>query len=74
LAKITSNLKEVCISIETILQIPVNNKQNLKLEVPIIITTHKTTFNLLTKALNKIENLDFVVSKIAVINIDKSIS
>ena len=52
----------------------VDNKQHLKLEVPIIITTHKTTFNLLTKALNKIENLDFVVAKIAVIKtIHKSV-
>ena len=71
---ITSSLNEEGISIETILQIPEDRKQSLKQEVPIIITTHKTTFNLLTKALNKIENLDFVVSKIAVINIEKTIS
>ena len=74
LAKITSSLNEEGISIETILQIPVDNNQNLKPHVPIIITTHNTTYNLLNKALLKIENLDFVVSKIAVINIDKSIS
>ena len=30
--------------------------------------------NVLKEALNKIENLDFVVAKIAVINIDKTIS
>ena len=74
LAIITSSLNEEGISIETILQIPLDNKQSLKRDVPIIITTHQTTFNLLTKALKKIENLDFVVSKIAVINIDKTIS
>ena len=74
LAKITSSLNEEGISIETILQIPVDNNQNLKPHVPIIITTHNTTYNLLNKALLKIENLDFVVSKIAVINIDKTIN
>ena len=74
LAIITSSLNEEGISIETILQIPEDRKQSLKQEVPIIITTHKTTFNFLIKALNKIENLDFVVSKIAVINIEKTIS
>ena len=43
-------------------------------EVPIIITTHKTTSNLLYRAIKKIEDLDFVVSKIVVINIDKNIN
>ena len=56
------------------MQIPADNNQDLKSYVPIIITTHNTTYNLLNKALLKIESLDFVVSKIAVINIDKSIS
>ena len=74
LAKITSSLNDEGISIETIFQIPVDSNKSSNSEVPIIITTHKTTFNLLTKALNKIENLEFVVSKIAIINIDNNIS
>jgi Homoserine dehydrogenase len=72
LAKITSNLNEEGISIETILQMP-ENKIN-KNEVSIIITTHETNSNLLNRSLIKIENLNFVVSKIAVITIDKTIN
>ena len=71
LAKITSNLTNEGISIETILQLPENNHDKDK--VPIIITTHGTTISLLNKAIVKIENLDFVISKITVINIDKNI-
>ena len=74
LAKITSNLNDEGISIETILQIPENNESKNKKEVPIIITTHKTVSHLLNRALMKIEKLDFVISKIAVINIDKTIN
>ena len=44
LAKITSNLNEVGISIETILQIPENK---LNEGIPIIIVTHETKKNLL---------------------------
>ena len=69
LAKITSNLTEEDISIETILQIPDNNISNN--EIPIIIVTHDTKRYLLMKALEKIEKLDFVQSKITVITIDK---
>ena len=74
LAKITSNLNDEGISIETILQIPENNESKNKKEVPIIIITHKTVSHLLNRALIKIEKLDFVISKIAVINIDKTIN
>ncbi len=72
LAKITSFLNEENISIETILQIPenINGKIN---EIPVIITTYETTYKLLNNAISKMENLDFVTSDIAVINIDKNI-
>ena len=70
LAKITSNLNEEGISIETILQIPDNKTQNN--QVPIIIVTHETAKNFLTKALIKIEKLDFVFGKVSVITIDKN--
>ena len=71
LAKITSNLNDEGVSIETIFQIPDNSEFNKINEVPIIITTHETRDALLKRSLVKIEKLDFVVSKIAVINIDK---
>jgi len=70
LAKITSNLNEEGISIETILQIPDNKTKNN--HVPIIIVTHETTKNFLIKALIKIEKLNFVFGKISVITIDKN--
>ena len=73
LAKITSNLNEEGISIETILQLPNNEVIDPNLNVPIIITTHETTSKLLNKVILKIENLDFVVSKIVIISIDKNI-
>ena len=72
LAKITSNLNEEGISIETILQIP--DKKISQEQIPITIVTHETTKNLLKNALTKIEKLDFVLDKIAVITIDKSIN
>ncbi len=72
LAKITSNLNNEGISIETILQLPENNISDSNIEVPIIMTTHETTFKLLNKAIMKIENLDFVVSNI-IISIDKNL-
>ena len=72
LAKITSNLNEEGISIETILQIP--DKNISQAQIPIIIVTHETTKNLLKKSLKKIEKLDFVLDNIAVITIDKSIN
>ena len=72
LAKITSNLNEQDVSIETILQIPENNKFNSNNEVPIIITTHETTLSLINKAIKNIENLDFVVSKIVIFSINKT--
>ena len=71
LAKITSNLNEEGISIETILQTP-DKKVSLD-QIPIIIVTHATTKKLLKNALTKIEKLDFVLDNIAVITIDKSI-
>ena len=42
-------------------------------EIPVIITTYETTYKLLNNAISKMENLDFVTSDIAVINIDKNI-
>ena len=72
LAKITSNLNEEGISIETILQTP--DKNSSQEQIPIIIVTHKTTKKLLSNALAKIEKLDFVLHNIAVITIDKSIN
>ena len=74
LAKITSNLNAEGISIETILQLPVKEMTNSNSEVPIIITTHETTFKLLNKVIAKVENLNFVVSKIVIISIDKNIT
>lgn len=73
LAKITSNMNEEGISIETILQLPDNVNDYSKKNVPIIITTHETTSKLLNKVLMKIEKLDFVVSKLVIISIDKNI-
>ena len=70
LAKITANLNEEGISIETILQIPDNKTKNN--HVPIIIVTHETTKNFLINALIKIEKLNFVYGKISVITIDKN--
>ena len=55
LAKITSNLNEEGISIETILQTP--DKKGSQEQVPIIIVTHETTKKLLNNALTKIEKL-----------------
>ena len=73
LAKITSNMNEEGISIETILQLPDNVNDYSKKNVPIIITTHETTSELLNKVLMKVEKLDFVVSKLVIISIDKKI-
>ena len=73
LAKITTYLNEQGISIETILQMPNIITSNLKDSVPIIITTHETKTKLLNNVINKIENLEFVMSKIVVIGIDKNI-
>ncbi len=73
LANITSYFKEEDISIETILQIPNDNISDSYANVPIIITTHETTYYLLKKVLMKIQNLDFVISEIVVISIDKDI-
>jgi len=72
LAKITSNLNEEGISIETILQTP--DKNASQENIPIIIVTHDTTKKLLSNALRKIEKLDFVLDNIAVLTIDKSIN
>ena len=69
LAKITSNLNEEGISIETILQIPDDKTSDGY--IPIIIVTHETTKNFLMKSLIKIEKLDFVLTKVNVITIDK---
>ena len=72
LAKITSNLNEEGISIETILQIPDKNYSDN--QIPIIIVTHETTKKLLMNAIKKIKMLDFILGKVAIITIDKSIN
>ena len=69
LAEITSNLNKQGISVETIFQIPENNIDS----IPIIIVTHEISKNFLLNAVSKIEELDFVSEKIAIITIDKSL-
>ena len=56
------------------IKVPDNILTNLKPNVPIIITTHETKIKSLKKVLIEIEKLDFVVSKIVTISIDKSIT
>ena len=70
LATITLHFKESNISIEKILQVPENIGVNLP--IPIIIVTHKIKKKLLIQTITKIENLDFVLDKIIIINIDKN--
>jgi homoserine dehydrogenase len=70
LSKITSHFNESNISIEKIMQVPENISENLP--IPIIIFTHKVNRNLLIQTINKIENLDFVLDKIIILNIDKN--
>ena len=70
LSKITSYFNDFNISIEKILQLPDTN--NINLPIPIIITTHEVKKNLLIKAINKIEKLDFVLEKIILMTIDKN--
>jgi len=70
LATITSHFNESNISIEKILQVPENIGVNLP--IPIIIVTHKIKKKLLIQTITKIENLDFVLDKIIIINIDKN--
>ena len=71
LATITSILNREGISIETILQTP--DKKTSDNTIPIIIVTHETTRTLLMKSIIKIEKLDFVIKKIAILTIDKNI-
>ena len=70
LSKITSYFNDFNISIEKILQLPDTNNNNLP--IPIIIVTHNIKKNLLIKAINQIEKLDFVLEKIIVMTIDKN--
>lgn len=70
LATITLHFNESNISIEKILQVPENIGVNLP--IPIIIVTHKIKKKLLIQTITKIENLDFVLDKIIIINIDKN--
>ena len=70
LSKITSFLKNSDISIEKILQLPENN--NNKMPIPIIIFTHNVRRDKIIKAIDKIENQDFVLEKIIFIPVDKS--
>tara|TARA_Y100001970_G_scaffold44372_1_gene55397 strand:+ start:16765 stop:18060 length:1296 start_codon:yes stop_codon:yes gene_type:complete len=67
LSEITSSLTDLNISIEKILQIPEDSKYNSA--VPIIIVTHKIKKGYLNKAVDKIENLDFVLEKISILPI-----
>jgi len=71
LSRITSHFNESNISIEKILQSPENISENLP--IPIIIFTHKVKRNLLIQTIDKIENLDFVLDKIIILNIDKNL-
>ena len=71
MAEITKNLNHEGISIETIMQIPENN-QNINI-IPFIIVTHEISKKLLLKAIDKIQNLDFVSKKITIITLDKSL-
>ena len=73
LATITSHLNKEGISIETFLQIPENYNSFKNNIVPLIMTTHETKINLLNKAINNIKNLEFVVSDVIVISIDKNL-
>ena len=70
LSKITSYFNESNISIEKMLQDPENIGENLP--IPIIIFTHKVKKNLLIQTIKKIENLNFVLNKIIIMNIDKN--
>ena len=70
LSKITLLFNKSKISIKKILQVPESIDENIP--IPIIIFTHKVKKNLLIQAINKIENLDFVLDKIIIINIDKN--
>ena len=70
LATITSHFNESDISIEKILQVPENIGENLP--IPIIIFTHQIKKKLLIQTIRKIENLDFVLDKIIIMNIDKN--
>ena len=45
----------------------------LMYSIPIIIVTHETSKMLLMKSIIKIEKLDFVLKKIAILTIDKNI-
>jgi homoserine dehydrogenase len=70
LSRITSHFKESNISIEKIFQNPESIGE--KLSIPIIIFTHKVKRNLLIHTMEKIENLDFVLDKIIIMNINKN--
>ena len=52
------------------MQVPENIGENLP--IPIIIFTHKIKKKLLIQTIRKIENLDFVLDKIIIMNIDKN--
>ena len=71
LAEITKNLNNEGISIETILQIPENDK-NID-SIPIIIVTHEISKKLLLNAIDKIQKLEFISEKITIITLDKSL-
>ena len=70
LSMITSYFRDFDISIEKILQIP-DNKTNTS--IPIIIFTHPTIRRKLLDAISLIEKQDFVLEKISIIAIDKSL-
>ena len=70
LSMITSYFRDFDISIEKILQIP-DNKTNTS--IPIIIFTHPTIRRKLLDAISLIEKQDFVLEKISIVAIDKSL-
>ena len=70
LSKITSFFKDLNISIEKILQLPESNSKEMP--IPIIITTHSILKDKLDKAIKMIEEQNFVLEKIMVIQINNS--
>ena len=71
LSKITKIFTDFNISIRKILQIPESSK--LDNPIPIIIATHRVKKNKLIEAINKIENLNFVLDKISILPIDQDL-
>lgn len=70
LSKITGYFENLDISIEKILQLPDTKEKDMP--IPIIIFTHLIRKDKLIKAINLIEDQEFILEKIITIPIDKS--